>query len=165
VSSLVSLLRIRKSLELSRVCSSLQSTVEDGASPLFIAAKNNHAAVVSYLLTRPEVDLELATSTGATALTIAARQGNYEVVKALLPLPASSASLEPSAASLSLPRRANVNAVEKDGWSALLIACLQGNEDIIRHLVKAGADKHHVTHSGVSLTAPQTRVKFTTSTS
>lgn len=45
----------------------------------------------------------------------------------------------------------NVNQVEEDGWSALMIACLQGREEIARILVKEGADRNVVANDGTSL--------------
>ena len=149
---------------------------EDGATPLYVAARNNQSAVVSVLLRWPGIAVDAATATGATALTIAARQGHIDVIRLLLPLPpvlgsepvvikrSSDLGTDASSTTAKTPR-ANVNWEEHDGWTALLIACLQRSEEVVRHLVRAGADKTHVTKSGVSLASAVTRVRIQSSES
>ncbi len=143
---------------------------EDGATPLYAAAKNNHLAIVSFLLQQETVLVDAACASGATPLTIAARQGHLEVIQALVPAPERAIKItrlgddqQQQATAPSPARSANVNLCEHDGWSPLLIACLQGSEDVVRHLVRAGADKHHVTKAGVSLASAVTRVRIQTS--
>lgn len=70
---------------------------------------------------------------GVTALTAATEAGHVSCVQTLV------------------RRGANVNQVEDDGWSALMLACLHGHEEIGRFLALNGADKGVVAKDGTSL--------------
>lgn len=60
-------------------------------TPLMRALDNRHGAVVSYLLSLPDIDLERVNENGSTALHIAAKAGNKLAVEHLLQSGASSA--------------------------------------------------------------------------
>jgi len=93
-----------------------------GYTPLLIASRNGHAALVDALLAGG-ADPNLATSNGATPLMMAAQGGNADVVKALI------------------ARGADVNAKEKvKNETALMIAASYGRADVIRALTAHGAD-------------------------
>jgi ankyrin repeat protein len=93
-----------------------------GYTPLLIASRNGHAALVDALLTGG-ADPNLATSNGATPLMMAAQGGNADVVKALI------------------ARGADVNAKEKvKNETALMIAASYGRADVIRALTAHGAE-------------------------
>jgi uncharacterized protein len=93
-----------------------------GYTPLLIASRNGHAALVDALLAGG-ADPNLATSNGATPLMTAAQGGSADVVKALI------------------ARGADVNAKEKvKNETALMIAASYGRADVIRALTAHGAD-------------------------
>jgi ankyrin repeat protein len=93
-----------------------------GYTPLLIASRNGHAALVDALLAGG-ADPNLATSNGATPLMMAAQGGNADVVKALI------------------ARGADVNAKEKvKNETALMIAASYGRADVIRALTAHGAE-------------------------
>eukprot|EP00041_Stephanoeca_diplocostata_P006715 m.91757 g.91757 ORF g.91757 m.91757 type:complete len:216 (+) comp16511_c0_seq2:155-802(+) len=110
----------------------------DKVTALGVAARRGHTAVVSYLLSKG-ADVNLPMARGVTPLTTAVAAGHTNVVSELL------------ATEESQTRACNVNQVEEDGWSALMIACLQGREEIAKILVKAGADRNVVANDGTSL--------------
>jgi ankyrin repeat protein len=93
-----------------------------GYTPLLIASRNGHAALVDALLAGG-ADPNLATSNGATPLMMAAQGGNADVAKALI------------------ARGADVNAKEKvKNETALMIAASYGRADVIRALTAHGAE-------------------------
>jgi uncharacterized protein len=93
-----------------------------GYTPLLIASRNGHAALVDALLANG-ADPNLATSNGATPLMMAAQGGNADVVKALI------------------AKGADVNAKEKvKNETALMIAASYGRADVIRALAAHGAE-------------------------
>ena len=93
-----------------------------GYTPLLIASRNGHAALVDALLAGG-ADPNLATSNGATPLMMAAQGGNADVAKALI------------------AKGADVNAKEKvKNETALMIAASYGRADVIRALTAHGAD-------------------------
>jgi ankyrin repeat protein len=61
-------------------------------------------------------------------------------------------------------RGADVNQVEDDGWSALMLACLHGHEQVGRFLALNGADKGVVAKDGTSLKNAVLAVRNTAST-
>jgi ankyrin repeat protein len=79
---------------------------EDGCTPLYIAAQNGHAAVVSVLIAAG-ADVNKARASGGTPLYIAAQRGHAGVVDLLI------------------AAGANVNATRKNG-TALNIALANG---------------------------------------
>jgi ankyrin repeat protein len=58
--------------------------VQDGATPLYIAAQEGHLEVVKALMAHPELDFDVAEEGGATPLYIAAQEGHWEIVRQLM---------------------------------------------------------------------------------
>lgn len=110
----------------------------DGATPLGVACWLGKLDAVKFLVNNTDADLDLAMARGVTPLSAAATAGHCAVVQELV-LPSSG---RPGC---------DVNKQENDGWSALLLACLNGHEEIARFLAQNGADKNHVTKDGTSL--------------
>ena len=64
--------------------SSLASSVDGGATPLFMAAQHGHEAVVRFLVAEGNAAVDQAENGGATPLFIAAQQGHEAVVRFLV---------------------------------------------------------------------------------
>jgi ankyrin repeat protein len=92
-----------------------------GYTPLLIASRGGHAAMVAALVAAG-ADANLATTNGATPLMFAAQAGSPDAVTALL------------------EHGADVNAAEKvKGETALFFAAANGRADVIRLLTARGA--------------------------
>jgi hypothetical protein len=52
-----------------------------------------------------------------------------------------------------LSHGANVNAVSSYGWTALILSSFNGHVEVVRAMLAAGADKHHVNANGDTATA------------
>lgn len=92
-----------------------------GATPLSVAAVDPDPAILTSLL-KAGARVESANAEGETPLMVVARSGNVEAAKVLL------------------QRRANVNAVEQwGGQTALMWATAQKHPDMVKVLIKAGA--------------------------
>jgi uncharacterized protein len=105
-----------------------------GYTPLLIAAKSGHAAMVDALLAAG-AEPNQATTNGTTALMFAAQAGDAVAVKVLL------------------DKQADANAKEKvKGETALTFAAAHGHADVIRLLTTHGADVN-VTTKSVDLSA------------
>ncbi|KAH8091553.1 hypothetical protein JL720_5863 [Aureococcus anophagefferens] len=92
-----------------------------GASPLYIAAQNDHVACVELLLDAGADPRRRAGGAGSTPLIIAAQMGH--------------AVLRRSSAS-----GADADAADDSGWTACLAAAQNGHGDALRALLVAGAD-------------------------
>jgi ankyrin repeat protein len=98
-----------------------------GYSPLIIASRNGHAAMIEALLAGG-ADPNSATTNGTTALMFAAQAGNAAAVQALI------------------DRGADFNVKEKvKNETALMIAAAYGRADVIRALTAKGADVNATT--------------------
>jgi len=95
--------------------------VQDGRTPLMIAAEKGHLAIAQRLLARG-AQLELRSDFGQTALYRAVFKEKPELVKLLL------------------DAGANPNTRSHDGYTPLLCAVVDKNTTIIHHLLEAGAD-------------------------
>ncbi len=61
----------------------INTVTADGATPLYLAAQNDHVEIVKMLLEK-EADVNKVRANGATPLFIAAQNGHVEVVKIVL---------------------------------------------------------------------------------
>ncbi len=101
----------------------VKATTRLGAyTPLFLAAKSGHPAIIEALVAA-RADVNAATSTGATPLMLAAASGSVEAVTLLS------------------DEGADVNATEsKRNQTALMFAASYGRAGVIELLVERGAD-------------------------
>lgn len=93
-----------------------------GTSPLIWAVRGGHSQVVEELL-RAGARVDTLGMYAWSSLVLAARSNHQHIVKLLL-----SHSPPP-----------NVNVVDKDGFTALAIACKEGNLNIVHQLISHGA--------------------------
>jgi serine/threonine-protein phosphatase 6 regulatory ankyrin repeat subunit B len=129
---------------------------DNGWTALRIAAHFGRLTTVQALLGAPEININAQDSEGSTALYIAALNGNYDVVKELInhganvnlanndrwtPLISATGKghLTTIQALLSVPG-ININAKNDGGLTALYIAALNDNYDVVKALIKQGAD-------------------------
>jgi len=93
-----------------------------GLTPLLIACVNIHSAIVTYLLTKG-ADIALADRTGRTFLHYAAQVGSIDFIKC------------------ALAQGMDINCVDMHhGNSPLHIACLHSNFEVVRFLIRQGAN-------------------------
>jgi ankyrin repeat protein len=97
-------------------------TNRTGVRPLYLAATNGNAAVITRLLDAGEDANAVLTAEGETVLMLTAFTGNTAAVKVLL------------------DRGAEVNTQQFRGQSALMWAAAEGHADVIRLLLERGAD-------------------------
>jgi ankyrin repeat protein len=157
----------------------VQSSTQQ-CSPLFLAAREDHPEIVRLLIGKGaaqedgcnyrEIDLHDGTSivsiyAGATPLIVAIEEGNAETVAQLLRL-GSDANQTLRKESYTLPRELDwqqVNALTTDElvarateqyatdeWTPLLEAVERDQHDIVRLLLRAGADIGHRTADGTT---------------
>ena len=89
-------------------------------TPLGTAVANCHKGIVRELLSRPEIDANLAHVTGTIPLFLAVHLGHVEIVRLLLDA-----------------RGINVNLAAPDGTTPLCVAAFLGHEEITRLLLAA----------------------------
>ncbi|KAH6901093.1 hypothetical protein BKA70DRAFT_1569155 [Coprinopsis sp. MPI-PUGE-AT-0042] len=94
------------------------ATTEYQQIPLIVAAGSGYEGLVVYLLTLPEIQVNLVDNYGWSALVRAALGGHEGVVKLLLTHPG-----------------IQVNLVGIDGWSALIRAARAGHEGVVKLLL------------------------------
>ena len=90
----------------------------NGATPLYIAAKNGHSGIINILLAAPEINVNQADEIGCTPLHIAAKNGHVGVVNALLASP-----------------EINVNQADEIGCTPLHIAAKNGHVGVVNALL------------------------------
>ena len=117
------------------------------ATPLYVAAQNNHSDIVKFLVAEGHTDVNAAMAMGGTALITAAHVGHLDIVKFL-----------------ALEAQADVNRATIDtGSTPLFIAAQQGHIDIVRCLaLEAQADVNQVTKDGrtpIDVAAQQGRLE------
>jgi ankyrin repeat protein len=127
-----------------------------GWTPLMFAAEKGYLTITQALLSAPGIDINAQKSNGATALYVAIANGQDDVVKALidkgadvnianndgwtpLMLAIQEGLLTITQALLSAPG-IDINAQKSDGATALFVAAANGNYDVVKALIKQGAD-------------------------
>ena len=98
---------------------------KNGATPLFWAASRGQKAVVQLLLDQEGVDADSTDNDGLTALSLAAITIHTATVKLLLE---------------HKDAKANINSKDDNGETPLFLAAREGCEDMIRLLLKYGAN-------------------------
>ena len=93
-----------------------------GRTPLHLACRSGHLAVVHYLLTSRGANLEATDNDGRTPLHFACLRGHLDVVQELV------------------ARGANLEASTNSGKTPLHWACWNGHLDVVQELVARGAD-------------------------
>ena len=104
----------------------------DGVTVLYIAAQNNFPGIVEQLI-RWGADANLASSEGTTPLYLAAHYGYLEVARILLQAPG-----------------IRVNPVADKRFTPLGAAVQQGHKDIVRLLLRHGADPNMKIIAGIT---------------
>ena len=97
-------------------------TNRTGVRPLYLAAMNGNAAVITRLLDAGDDANAVLTGEGETVLMLTAYTGNAAAVKVLL------------------DRGANVNAQQFRGQTALMWAASEGHTAVVKQLLAKGAD-------------------------
>jgi len=112
-----------------------EESTKSGDTPLYLACRGNHLAVVHLLLGELGgfARVDHSNYAGATPLLAAAGCGHTECVKALLEAGAS------------------VDHADDQGWTALFAAVLQGHEDVAELLLEHGADVNQVRKNYIAL--------------
>lgn len=112
-------------------CMATCASSRDGSTPLHYAAFQGHAPVVRRLMAAGARLEARVVSSGETPLHFAARHGHAQACLPLLELPTSGAEAS-SAEGLSLQRA--------DGCTPLFLASYLGHLDVVRILLRSGAD-------------------------
>jgi ankyrin repeat protein len=138
------------------------------ATPLFIAAQNGHINVVKVLLECVDIDVNSGISMGTTPLFIAAQNGRVEIIAELLKKPLIKESLNaPMKANIAillsrakasnrcievhkLLQSKGITSMELNGFTPLCAAIFFGHTDIVKMLIKQGADLNHTTQGRIS---------------
>ena len=104
----------------------------DGATPLFCAAQNNFPAIVELLILRG-ANVNLALDDSTPPLCSVAKHGNVEVARLLLQ-----------------HSEIQINQTTKNGVTALSIASQKGHKEIVKMLLRKGADPNIANKAGVT---------------
>ena len=115
---------------------------KQGRTPLMLATQNNHVAVVQFLKEKQPKDKKNAnmrfvrlnekTSYTRDALRAAAERGAVETVCFLV------------------EERVSKNDADKDGWTPILYAAMNGHLLVVQCLLEHGADQNKVNNRGTS---------------
>eukprot|EP01051_Picozoa_sp_SAG22_P000656 SAG22_NODE_19_length_32182_cov_39.206963_13_plen_335_part_00 len=147
---------------------SVEACSSGGGTPFFAACCKGHLKVAQYLVQAHRVDVNQATLDGATPFLGACERGQLHVCKWLV----ESAQAEPARCDtfgtsplfaacwgghlstvqwlLGSPVRAATECSNKFGWTPLYVSSRQGNLEIIKHLIEAGADVNVIDANGRS---------------
>eukprot|EP00929_Paragymnodinium_shiwhaense_P108229 TRINITY_DN74554_c0_g1_i1.p1 TRINITY_DN74554_c0_g1~~TRINITY_DN74554_c0_g1_i1.p1 ORF type:complete len:702 (+),score=121.88 TRINITY_DN74554_c0_g1_i1:106-2211(+) len=132
-------------------------------TPLHTAATAGYSTAVSALIDG-QADLNIQDASGQTALSIAVARGHQEVARMLMakgalvntkdsklntPLHLVAMASDPSTCRALLDHSAEMNAVNKDGWTPLLVACAQQSRwAVASEMLKNDCDVNITTYGG-----------------
>lgn len=135
----------------------------DGSVPLYCAAMNGHSETVSALLSGKAI-VDPKNAKGITPLWIAAQEGHVDVVKVLAkngadlnhkakkerttPLVQAAQQGHLGVVEALVTNGAQIDLARGDGITPLMIAAFNGRENIVRYLLKSGADRKKTVTSG-----------------
>jgi hypothetical protein len=138
----------------------INQVMQDGATPLCIAAQSGNVDMVRCLMTELGADVNQAKRDGCTPLYIASEEGNLDVVRCLVDLSAdvnkymgdgdTPLFVAARKGNLDLVRffvqelGADVNQCDKYGSPPIMVACFHGHADVVRWMVKAGTDPQNL---------------------
>jgi cytohesin len=140
----------------------VDEATDDGATPLYQAAQNGHAAVV-WAPTKSDADINKASVGGMTPLYTAAGSGHDAVVRALVgagvdinkaiddgstPLYFAAEFNHETVARALMEAGADVKKADDIGATPLFIAAGDGHETVARTLIQAGADVNKAADDG-----------------
>ena len=94
-----------------------------GTTPIYIASQNGHLAVVRLLGIELKADVDKAKNDGATPTVIASQMGKLDMVKCLVD-----------------ELGADMHKATKEGGTPVQIASAKVHKEIVRFLIKRGAD-------------------------
>lgn len=125
---------------------------ERGETGLIVAMRYDANKVMRALLASPATRLEETSMNGTTALTMAAFKRNKPAVEALLaagaqvnrdgwtPLHFAATAGDLEVMALLVQHKASINAQSPTGFTALMLAAREGQEDAVAWLLRQGAD-------------------------
>lgn len=138
---------------------------DEGRAALHAASESEHEDVVRFLLEK-RANVNIQDSLGNTPLLYASRYGNEDIARILIDaganvnqrnlegrIPLHDASwngYSRQLVNLLLDKGSNVNAKDMNGWTPLHMASGKDNDDIVRILLKRGADRDAQTKIGKS---------------
>ncbi|CAI8025276.1 Ankyrin repeat domain-containing protein 29 [Geodia barretti] len=110
---------------------SINCVDKDGRTPLYIASRKAHGAVVKLLL-QQHADASICKKNGWTPLMAASFSGHTDVVQTLI------------------EAKAQINTQEENDWTALHLAAQEGKVDVVRLLTEAQALVNIQTEDGMT---------------
>lgn len=102
-------------------------------TPLMLACRGGHVAVVRALVSCASVDINMATVTAPPALVTAVKSGFHLIVQELCGSP-----------------RTNINVRHRSQWTSLMTATDRGDADTVRVLIACGADVNCLSSDGLT---------------
>lgn len=133
-----------------------------GHTALMYAVSASHAKVLLLLLDYG-ADLRATDTSGLTALALAQTKGHDEIVRLLKVAALLVAARDGDSASVNetLASGAQINAkLSGGGWTALMVATVNGHAEIVRTLLDKGADPHVENDNGWTALMIATRKGF-----
>ena len=119
-----------------------QATTNSQMTPLFNACQNGKTEIVKLLVVARGINLEQPTSKGTTPLQVAQRKNHQEIAKLLVDAGAKYSLLEAvSWNDMALVEKklsedgVDVNEKDKEGRTALYVACEKNNVDVVGRLL------------------------------
>ena len=105
----------------------IESSTEEGFTPLHIASQEDHLDIIKYLVENG-ANIESKTNDRLTPLHIACLSGYIKIVKYLI------------------ENGASIESEEKSGFTSLHIACLYNEIEIVKYLIEKGANIESFSH-------------------